>query len=147
VIGDAGLPAVALAGVADVRAYFAEQLQERRRSTMGLPHRALGERGVDGNLMSVEEAGDGTVVFPGSANRDELVWERSEELDLERTPIRTVAFGDGIHFCIGSHLARLEARVGPGALLARIPDHEACGPIKRSERVNERGITALPVRF
>jgi cytochrome P450 len=225
VIGEAELPAVALAAVGDLRAYFADQLRERRaRPRDDYLTKLAGISGVDGKPISVDEAsgisvmfymggvqttafllsnslyvlcdaheqrmklvrrpelgaraveellriespiasasrratrdtvlggrqikaGDRVVVFPGSANRDESVWERSEELDLERAPIRTVAFGDGVHFCIGAHLARLEARVGLETLLARIPDYEVCGPIERSERVNERGVTALPVRF
>lgn len=87
-------------------------------------------------------------VFIGSANRDELIWgSTSEQLDIDRPRIRPLVFGEGIHFCIGAHLARLEGRIGLQTLLARIPEYEIVGPITRTDRVNERGVTSLPVRF
>jgi cytochrome P450 len=93
-------------------------------------------------------AGERIGVFIGAANRDELIWgETSEQLDVDRPPVRALVFGDGIHFCIGAHLARLEGRIGLQALLSRIADYEIAGPIERSDRVNERGIMSLPVRF
>jgi cytochrome P450 len=61
--------------------------------------------------------------------------------------MRTLVFGDGVHTCLGSHLARLEGRIGITTMLARIPEYEVAGPIVRSERVNERGLLSLPVRF
>jgi cytochrome P450 len=91
--------------------------------------------------------GDRVAVFIGSANRDEAVWENSETLDVEREPTRSMVFGDGIHFCLGAHLARLEGRIGLERLLARIPEYTVVGPIVRTDRVNERGIVSLPVEF
>ena len=55
--------------------------------------------------------------------------------------------GDGVHVCLGAHLARLEGRIGLQALLSRIPDYEVAGPIEWTDRVNERGIVSLPVRY
>ena len=93
-------------------------------------------------------AGDRVAVFPGSANRDELIWgETSEQLDIDRKRIKMLSFGDGVHTCLGSHLARLEGRVGLRSILARIPEYEVAGPLVRTDRVNERGLLSLPVRF
>jgi cytochrome P450 len=60
--------------------------------------------------------GDVVMVFYASANRDPRHFERPDEFDASRRPNDHVAFGHGIHYCLGSHLARLEARVGLEAL-------------------------------
>lgn len=57
-------------------------------------------------------------VYWGSANRDERAFERSDELDVHREGHRHLAFGHGIHFCIGAALARLEVHIALEALLA-----------------------------
>jgi len=56
-----------------------------------------------------------------AANRDPAVFARPDALDLARTPNPHVAFGDGIHFCLGAPLARLEARIALTRLFARFP--------------------------
>ena len=61
----------------------------------------------------------------GAANRDEQVFERASEFDIERSPNAHVAFGgNGSHFCLGSSLARLELRVMFEELMTRIPQIE-----------------------
>jgi cytochrome P450 len=65
-------------------------------------------------------AGASVVAWIGSANHDETHFERPETFDIERQPNRHLAFGYGIHFCLGAPLARLEARIALGALLERI---------------------------
>ena len=66
----------------------------------------------------------------GSANRDERHYADPDRLDVTRAPGRHLAFGLGIHFCVGAALARLEARVAIPALLARL----------RGMRVEEDGV-------
>ena len=61
-------------------------------------------------------------VVVGSANRDERHYDRAEQFDLHRKNDDHVAFGFGEHFCAGSHLALLEARMALNALLDRLPD-------------------------
>jgi cytochrome P450 len=61
-------------------------------------------------------------VVVGSANRDERHYDRAEQFDLRRKNDDHLAFGFGEHFCAGSHLALLEARMALNALLDRLPD-------------------------
>jgi hypothetical protein len=66
--------------------------------------------------------GDVLMVMFASANRDPRHFERPDEFDPDRRPNDHVAFSHGIHFCLGSHLARLEARVGLELLGELLPD-------------------------
>ncbi len=59
-----------------------------------------------------------------SANRDERHFERPDELDFDRKDNSHIAFGKGIHYCIGAALARLEGEIGLGAFLERFPKVE-----------------------
>lgn len=60
------------------------------------------------------------MVLLGSANRDETIFERPNEFNIARTPNKHVAFGLGIHACVGAPLARLEADVAFRTLLPKI---------------------------
>ncbi|MGO8949191.1 MAG: cytochrome P450 [Ktedonobacterales bacterium] len=64
-------------------------------------------------------AGEPVIAWIGSANRDEEQFPDPDQFDLERSPNRHLAFGHGIHFCLGAPLARLEARIALGELLRR----------------------------
>ena len=65
--------------------------------------------------------------FP-AANRDEREFPDPDRVVLDRAPNRHVAFGAGIHRCIGAHLARMEMRVALDELLSRIPDFHLADP-------------------
>lgn len=67
--------------------------------------------------------GDRVLVAWASGNRDESVFERPDEFVLDREPNRHLAFGFGIHRCIGAHLAKQEFIVVVGEVLRRIPDY------------------------
>jgi cytochrome P450 len=85
----------------------------------------------------------------GAANRDAGRFPAADRLDVERDAAGHVAFGHGIHFCLGAPLARLEGEVALGALLARFPDLAlAVDPAQLVHRRSTlvRGLTALPVR-
>ena len=58
----------------------------------------------------------------GAANHDPRVFENPGEFDITRSPNRHLGFGHGIHFCLGAHLARAEARLAIRNLFARFPD-------------------------
>ena len=67
--------------------------------------------------------GDHVVALLGSANTDELDVEDADEVRFDRQTNRHLAFGGGIHRCLGSHLARMELRVALRAWHQRIPDY------------------------
>jgi len=80
-----------------------------------------------------------------SANRDPRVFERADELVLDRDGERTMAFGEGVHFCLGMPLARVEARVGMSALLRRHPRIRSAGDTVRYPSHVIRGFEHIPV--
>lgn len=65
------------------------------------------------------DAGARVYVMLGSANRDPAAFENAERFDISRTGNRHMAFGKGMHFCLGAGLARMEAHVALGELLDR----------------------------
>ena len=83
----------------------------------------------------------------GSANRDEERWgPTADQLDITRPDAgQHMSFGNGIHHCLGSSLARTEAQVAIGALVRRFPDLALAGEPERNGRVVLRGLEALPV--
>jgi len=85
----------------------------------------------------------------GSANRDEQSFERPEAFEIAREKNPHLAFGFGTHYCLGANLARLEARVAIGALLARTSRFERRGdellPLHPSPVF--RAVTQLPLRL
>nr|WP_238709478.1 cytochrome P450 [Natronorubrum halophilum] len=65
------------------------------------------------------QAGDVVTLWLGAANRDPEIFDEPEEFRPERHPNRHIAFGTGVHFCLGAHLARMEADVALKQLLER----------------------------
>jgi cytochrome P450 len=82
----------------------------------------------------------------GAANRDPAQFPDPDRLDVGRKPNRHVAFGHGDHACAGMNVARLEARIAIGRLLARFPRLDRAGAAERDRRVRFRGFKRLPVR-
>ncbi len=84
----------------------------------------------------------------GAANRDEREFERPDVFDCDRTIRRHLAFGHGIHFCLGAGLARLEARIAFEEILARWPDHEIeLASLERLPSLWVRAWERVPVRL
>ncbi|TNJ67519.1 cytochrome P450 [Paenibacillus hemerocallicola] len=94
-------------------------------------------------------AGQHVHVRIGSANHDEDVFERPDIFDGSRNPNPHVAFGHGIHFCLGSQLARLEAGIAVKALLERFPRfaRDRSYDLKRLDSWIVFGVNRLPVRL
>ena len=69
-------------------------------------------------------AGSVVLLLTGSANRDERRYENADKFDIHRKAQGHVAFGYGVHFCLGASLARLEARVALEEVLKRFPEWE-----------------------
>jgi cytochrome P450 len=67
----------------------------------------------------------------GSANHDERRFIAADTLDVSRPPARNVAFGAGVHFCIGAPLARVEARIALSQLLTAIPEYHVASRADR----------------
>ncbi len=91
-------------------------------------------------------AGSRVLLLWASANRDERRWDEPDKLDISREAKRNLAFGEGIHHCLGAPLARLETRIVMEALLSRKPDFEVGEPA-RLPQVIMRGISQLPIQF
>jgi cytochrome P450 len=89
------------------------------------------------------------VAWIGSANRDERQFDHPEKFDVDRGSIRHLAFGHGIHFCLGAPLARLEARIALQAILSRLPGL-ILTPGSRLQRMDSTivyGLKELPVSW
>jgi len=83
------------------------------------------------------------------ANRDDRRFNGPERLDVSRTPNAHLAFGHGIHYCVGAPLARLEAQIAFDRLLApfdrmRLPDDAR---LEYRNSTLMRGLKSLPVLF
>lgn len=90
-------------------------------------------------------AGAMVVLVLGAANRDPRAWEDPNVLRLDREPRRNVAFGEGIHHCMGAPLSRLEGRIAFRLLLSRMPDYEIV-ELERFHDLNLRMLKRLVVR-
>ena len=90
---------------------------------------------------------DNIVVLLGAANRDPGVFESPDKLDVARGQRSHVAFGRGIHHCLGASLARLEGRIVLEMLVDRFPSMSLLGERPRFHRsIVLRGLESLPVR-
>jgi cytochrome P450 len=92
--------------------------------------------------------GDFVVLGLGAANRDPAEFPHAEELDIGRRDNRHLAFGLGIHSCLGGRLACLEASIAISTLLRRFPDLQPeLDQPQWYPAIVSRGLATLPVRF
>jgi cytochrome P450 len=90
-------------------------------------------------------AGARVLLLLGSANRDDRRWAEPDAFHIERPPQRHLAFGDGIHHCIGAPLARLESRIALETILAQMPRYSVSGALRRTWTPHEHPLTSLPI--
>ncbi|WP_067806440.1 cytochrome P450 [Actinomadura formosensis] len=94
------------------------------------------------------KAGDKVVVFYSSANRDERVFEDPCTFDVGRDPNPHLGFGGGgPHYCLGTHLARLNLRIIFETILERMPDIRLAGEPRRLRSNFVNGYKEIPVSF
>jgi len=91
------------------------------------------------------KVGDEILLVLGAANRDPAVFAEPHRLDVTRDARRHVAFGGGIHHCLGAALARLEGQVALTGLIARFARLELAGHPRRRPMFTLRGLESLPV--
>lgn len=90
--------------------------------------------------------GDFVLQILGAANHDPAQFPDPDRFDIERQPNRHIAFGFGVHFCLGAPLARLEAPIAIGTLLRRLPQLQlADAAVQWYEHGLLRGLRSLPV--
>ena len=108
--------------------------------------------------ISKTEVSLGQVVIPAgqlvwawlaSANRDPAQFGDPDDFDIDREPGQQLAFGHGIHFCLGMPLARMEARIALTAMLARLPGSWRLpdAPLRPIPLVQHSGVVSLPLRW
>jgi len=84
----------------------------------------------------------------GAANHDPLVFTSPERVNIRRHEGRCLAFGGGIHHCMGYRLALAEMEVALEVLLTRLPEmRPVTAGVRRNHRANLRGVSALPVEW
>ncbi|OKI10161.1 cytochrome [Streptomyces sp. CB02923] len=89
--------------------------------------------------------GEKVVVYHASANRDETVFHDPGRFDITRTPNDHVSFGFGPHFCLGSHLARVQMRAVLRHVVEQLPGLELAGEPVRLVSNFQNGLRSLPV--
>ncbi|WP_208024594.1 cytochrome P450 [Amycolatopsis pithecellobii] len=110
---------------------------------------ALADKELAGRTLP---RGEGVMVVMAAANRDPQVYEDPDRLDITRfagqaPPPRPLSFGGGVHYCLGSHLGKLEVRLAIDALLRRAPDLAPAGEPVWRDTVAIHGLDSLPVRL
>jgi cytochrome P450 len=111
------------------------------------PVQLVGRTAVDD--MTIGETrvvkGDTMMVLLAAAQHDPAEFERPETFDPDRKAFRHLAFGRGLHYCLGAPLARLEAAVALSAVTARFPDARLDGEPAYKPNVTLRGLSSLSV--
>jgi cytochrome P450 len=118
----------------------------------GPVERALNRWAVKDVVVNGHEIKKGTMIIPllSGANRDPAIFPEPDRLDFHREHNPHIAFGKGVHYCLGAPLARLEGEITLNNLLKRLPGLETTLPVEelRYRLVPMfRGLESLPVRW
>ena len=93
------------------------------------------------------QPGEKVLVWEGSANRDALVFDDPDTFDVTRKPNPHLGFGQGVHYCLGANLARLELRVLYEELLGRFASVQVVKPVEWTRSNRHTGIRHLVVEL
>lgn len=124
-----------------------ELLRFNGPSTIAGPRYAIEDIELGGQQI---KKGDILLPLLKSANRDEQQFTNSEELDVTRNIKRHLAFGQGIHMCLGAPLARVEGDIAFTTLLKRMPNLQLSIPrenVNWQFKLAAQGLASLPVSF
>ncbi len=123
-----------------------DELLRLHTPTLGLARTVSRDTEFHGQSLC---AGDRAILMWAAANRDPAMFENPEKLNLFRPNAKKqMAFGVGIHRCLGSHYAKMMFQVMLGQILTRLPDFELAGEPRRFEDAGEvYAVSKLPVKF
>ncbi|WP_308170564.1 cytochrome P450 [[Mycobacterium] fortunisiensis] len=123
-----------------------EEFLRHSTPTLGLGREIARDTEFHGQQL---KAGERAMLMWGAANRDPAVFEDPDRIDFHRPNSRRhMAFGVGIHRCLGSHIARMMFQEMLSEILERLPDFELAGQIVRFENAgNVYAARKLPIRF
>jgi cytochrome P450 len=124
---------------------FLEEVLRHESPFRGHYRRVVRETELGGTSLA---PGDRLFVLWGSANRDHTLFSDPDDVDLDRAnPRQHLAFGNGLHFCIGAPLARLEARIALEELLGTTSGFAPSGPARHLPNLMVRRVAALPLEL
>jgi len=129
-------PALLPTAVEEIIRWTSPSPSKRRTATRAV---TLGGRRI--------EPGQKVLVWEGSANRDERVFDHADVFDVTRKPNPHLGFGQGVHFCLGVNLARLELRVLYEELLRRFTGVTVVAPVEWARSNRHTGIRHLVVEM
>jgi cytochrome P450 len=130
---------------------IADVIEEVMRYDAPVPHSTFRYALEDIEIGGVVIGGGAQIIVGlAAANRDDTHYSRPDELDIARSNGRHLAFGHGIHFCLGAPLARMEGQIALGELFRRFPEMRLAVPVDElhwdhGDGLVLRGLTALPV--
>jgi cytochrome P450 len=119
-----------------------EELFRWETPVTGVPRIAVQDMELGGTEV---KAGDQVMVLLGAANTDDAEFPDADRVDFGREVNRHLAFGGGVHRCLGSHLARLELRVALREFHARIPDYRLAPGTVLEYTSGIRSLASLPL--
>jgi cytochrome P450 len=137
-------PSQIAAVIADPATAVEELLRYLSIIHLGPVRTALEDVEIDGHLI---KAGECVAMSVAGANRDPAKFGNPDSLDVTRHAQGHVAFGHGIHQCLGQQLARIEMRIGFAALLRRLPSLKLAGEVRFRDRMSIYGVHNLPVTW
>jgi cytochrome P450 len=122
-----------------------EEFLRYEGAALMLSRRALEDVEIGGATIRAGEIATGVL---HAGNRDPAIFTDPDRLDITRKGVKSLAFGHGIHYCIGAALARLEARIVISEIIGRLPKLRlATESLEWIPSIAIRGLAALPVSF